>query len=140
MLRAEWTKFRTVRGWAIGMGVAALLMVVLGQLLAGGGSIGCQTRPGGPVLTGAACLPKIPLGPGGEPVDDSYYLVGQPVTGNGSITVRLTSLTGARLQAAGPAHAGAALKHEQPSVAWLGCCSALIGFLFSALKRPAPQP
>ena len=35
-----------------------------------------------------------PLGPGGEPVTDSFYFVHQPLTGNGSITVRVTSLTG----------------------------------------------
>ena len=37
---------------------------------------------------------SFPLGPGGEPVTDSFYFVHQPLTGNGSITVRLTSLTG----------------------------------------------
>jgi hypothetical protein len=34
LLRAEWTKFRTVRGWVIGMVVAALVIVLLGLLLA----------------------------------------------------------------------------------------------------------
>ena len=28
LLRAEWTKFRTVRGWVIGMVVAALVIVL----------------------------------------------------------------------------------------------------------------
>ena len=35
-----------------------------------------------------------PVGPGGEPVTDSFYFVHQPLAGNGSITVRVTSLTG----------------------------------------------
>ena len=32
LLRAEWTKFRTVRGWVIGLVVAALVMAGLGLL------------------------------------------------------------------------------------------------------------
>jgi hypothetical protein len=36
LLRAEWTKFRTVRGWVIGTLVAALVMVLLGLLTASG--------------------------------------------------------------------------------------------------------
>ena len=32
LLRAEWTKFRTVRGWVIGLLVGALLIVGLGAL------------------------------------------------------------------------------------------------------------
>ncbi len=40
-----------------------------------------------------AC-PAPPRGPDGEFVTDNYYLVRRPLTGNGSITVRVTSLTG----------------------------------------------
>ncbi len=89
VLRAEWTKFRSVRGWVIGMIVAALLIVFVGVFLGANASIGC-----GPNLSGAACLPKIPIGPGGQAVNDSYYFVRRPLTGNGSITARVTSLTG----------------------------------------------
>ena len=107
LLWAEWTKFRTVRGWVIGMVVAALATVVLGLLIAGGGSSTCQASPSSPVLSGAACLPHIPLGPGGEAVTDQFYFVRQPLAGNGSITVRVTSLTGlhtnGNAQAAQPA-------------------------------------
>jgi hypothetical protein len=35
-----------------------------------------------------------PVGPGGEEVSDSFYFTHQPLAGNGSITVRVTSLTG----------------------------------------------
>ena len=94
LLWAEWTKFRTVRGWVIGMVIAALVTVVLGLLVTGGGSSTCQASPSSPVLSGAACLPHIPLGPGGEAVTDQFYFVRQPLAGNGSITVRVTSLTG----------------------------------------------
>ena len=94
LLRAEWTKFRSVRGWVIGMILAALLTIFLGVFAAANSNIACQNRPGGRVLTGKACLPYIPHGPGGEVVSDSFYFVRQPLTGNGSITVRVTSLTG----------------------------------------------
>ena len=93
-LRAEWVKFRTVRGWVIAIVVAVLITVFLGIFAAGNVNIGCQNGPNGRVLTGKACTPKFPIGPGGEAVADSYYLVHQPLAGNGSITVRVTSLTG----------------------------------------------
>jgi ABC-type transport system involved in multi-copper enzyme maturation permease subunit len=93
-LRAEWVKFRTVRGWVIAMVVAVLVTVLLGIFAAGNVNIGCQGGQNGPVLTGKACTPRYPIGPGGEAVSDSYYVVRQPLAGNGSITVRVTSLTG----------------------------------------------
>jgi ABC-type transport system involved in multi-copper enzyme maturation permease subunit len=94
VLHAEWTKFRTVRGWLIGTGVAVLVMVGLGLLSAAASSHSCQSSGGGPARTGRACLPTYPVGPGGEPVDDGFYFVRQPLAGNGSLTVRVTSLTG----------------------------------------------
>ena len=39
----------------------------------------------------ASCYP---VGPGGEAVTDSFYFVHRPLAGNGSITARVTSLTG----------------------------------------------
>ena len=93
-VRAEWVKFRTVRGWVIAMIIAALVTVLLGIFAAGNLSIGCQNGPNGPLLTGKACTPKFPIGPGGEAVNDSNYYVRQPLAGNGTITVRVTSLTG----------------------------------------------
>jgi hypothetical protein len=93
LLRAEWIKFRSVRGWVIGMILAGLLTVVLGVFAAANASIGCQMN-GGPAKTGKACLPYIPHGPGGEIVADNFYFVHQPLTGNGTLTVRATSLTG----------------------------------------------
>ena len=35
-----------------------------------------------------------PAGPGGEPVQDAFYCAHQPLTGDGTITVQMTSLTG----------------------------------------------
>jgi ABC-type transport system involved in multi-copper enzyme maturation permease subunit len=87
-VRAEWIKFRSVRGWVIGMFVAALLTLFVGVFLGGNATIGC-----GPTLSGKACLPTIPIGPGGEAVTDSFYFARQPLAGNGSLTIRVTSLT-----------------------------------------------
>jgi ABC-type transport system involved in multi-copper enzyme maturation permease subunit len=93
LLHSEWTKFRTVRSWVIGMVVAILATLGIGLLAAGSTSSSCQ-RAGGPVRTGGACAPPFSVGPGGVPVDDGFYFVRQPLAGNGSITVRVTSLTG----------------------------------------------
>jgi ABC-type transport system involved in multi-copper enzyme maturation permease subunit len=90
LLRAEWIKFRTVRGWVIGLVVAAL--VTVGIALLDHSSCGGQVTPNGPATVGAGC--SIPLGPGGEAVQDSYYFAHQPLPGDGSITARITSLTG----------------------------------------------
>jgi ABC-type transport system involved in multi-copper enzyme maturation permease subunit len=100
LVRAEWTKFRSVRGWIIGMVVAALLMLAVGLLLVQNGG-GCSSSNDPP--SAAACAPpKIPVGPGGEPVTDNFYFVRQPLIGNGSITVQMTSLTGVYVPRPGP--------------------------------------
>jgi hypothetical protein len=97
-LRAEWTKFRTVRGWVIGALVAALVMAGVGLLASGGGRTACQAvgvgTNGQGTGSGSSCMPTFTLGPDGEPVSDSFYFVRQPLAGDGSITVRVTSLTG----------------------------------------------
>ena len=95
LLRAEWTKFRTVRGWVAGMIVAVLITAGIGLFVAAGGaSQSCQSV-GGPGSSGGGCgsAPALTLGPGGEPVTDNFYFVRQPLAGNGSITVRVASLT-----------------------------------------------
>jgi len=85
LLHAEWTKFRTVRGWVTGMAMAALVTVLIGLLSAAGSHTSCNGRP---------CHFFYPVGPGGEAVTDSFYFVHRPLAGNGSITARMTSLTG----------------------------------------------
>ena len=85
LLRAEGVKFRTVRGWVAGLIVAALAIMLLGLGPSMTGSCGMH----GPASDCAQTL-----GPGGEPVTDSFYFVRQPLTGNGTITVRMTALTG----------------------------------------------
>jgi ABC-type transport system involved in multi-copper enzyme maturation permease subunit len=110
LLRAEWIKFRSVRGWVIGMIVAALLTIFIGVFAAANANIACHIN-GGPQKSGKACLPYIPHGPGGEIVTDSFYFVRQPLTGNGTITAEVTSLTGqhANLGSGGGAQVGSAM-------------------------------
>jgi ABC-type transport system involved in multi-copper enzyme maturation permease subunit len=89
LLWAEWTKFRTVRGWVVGMLVAGLLTVGIGLLSHSecGSQVGATVVTGGPGCTNS-------LGPGGEAVTDSFYFAHQPLGTSGSITVRVTSMTG----------------------------------------------
>ena len=87
LVHAEWTKFRTVRGWVIAVLVTIVAITAFVFVAIGVGS-SC-VGPGGP----SAC-PAQPTGPGGEPVQDAFYFAHQPVTGNGTITVQVTSLTG----------------------------------------------
>ena len=85
LLRAEWTKFRTVRGWVIAVIVAMLVTILLGVYGGARSQDGCVDGP---------CHPFIATGPGGEAVTDAFYFVHRPLTADGSITVRVTSLTG----------------------------------------------
>ena len=94
LLHAEWTKFRTVRAWVVGTVVGALVIVLMSWLT---GSLShsevCIAANGGPPTCHAAHQ-VVPVGPGGTPVTDRYYLVHRSLTGDGSITVRVISLTG----------------------------------------------
>jgi ABC-type transport system involved in multi-copper enzyme maturation permease subunit len=80
LLRAELTKFRTVRAWMIALCAAALVFVLLAFLS---------------VLASRATNPAVPVGPGGEGVADTYMFVHQPLAGDGTLTVRVDSLSGA---------------------------------------------
>jgi ABC-type transport system involved in multi-copper enzyme maturation permease subunit len=98
LLHAEWTKFRTVRGWIIGMILAVLVTAGLAVLIAKASIPSCSSQSSsgqqGPTQHGAACGgPVYTVGPGGTLVQDEFYFVRQPLAGNGSITVRVTSLT-----------------------------------------------
>jgi hypothetical protein len=81
VLRAEWILFLTTRGSMIGMAVALILNMLFGLVITVAGSNG-----GGY----AAFL----VGPDGKAVTDKFYFVHRPMTGDGGITVRVTSLTG----------------------------------------------
>jgi hypothetical protein len=76
LVHAEWTKFRSVRGWVIAMVIAAALTAGVGLYAASGPQSGCQpTGPNGPIGPPAPCHLPNPVGPGGEAVSDSYYFV-----------------------------------------------------------------
>ena len=85
LLRAEWTKLRTVPGWVGGVLAAAAVIVGIGLLPGMQGSCGKH----GP---GSECV--LPVGPGGEQVTDRFFFVHRPLAGDGTITVRVTALTG----------------------------------------------
>ncbi|MFG2651873.1 ABC transporter permease subunit [Streptomyces sp. NPDC048436] len=85
LLRAEWTKLRTVRRWGLTL-LGAVLVTVLISLfsasssrldLAGGGS-------------------TAPTGPGGQPIRDDFTFVHRTLPADGSITARVTGPTGVR--------------------------------------------
>jgi len=88
LLRAEWTKFRTVRGWVLGTVAAVLVTVLLGLFVASNSHSSCMKG------TVEVECPTPPVGPDGEPVRDKFYFVHQPLAGDGAITVRVTSMTG----------------------------------------------
>jgi ABC-type transport system involved in multi-copper enzyme maturation permease subunit len=115
LVRAEWIKFRTVRGWVIGMLTAVVITALLGLFGAGMAHIGCGGALGGPARTGAACLPAVATGPGGEAVVDSFYFVHQSLPSDGSITVRISSLTGKYFTGGGPAQGAAGSGQQQPT-------------------------
>jgi len=81
VIRAEWVKFRTVRGWVIAVVVAAA--VVAGFGIAGGDQGTCY---------GNSCAQL--TGPSGVAVSDSFYFVHQTI-GDGVLTARVRSLTSA---------------------------------------------
>lgn len=81
LLRAEWAKFWTVRIWVAVLAIAAVVVVVVCQLGATGSTVG-----GGPPVV---------LGPGGEVVNDAFRFVHRPLTGDGTVTVRVTGMKGA---------------------------------------------
>jgi ABC-type transport system involved in multi-copper enzyme maturation permease subunit len=111
-LRAEWTKFRTVRGWMIGLVFAALMVVLFTFLQANGKHTGyCTTPNPSSCVTGHQ---YVPTGPSGEAVADTYELVAKRLTGDGTITARITTLAG-RISA-GQANEAPSAAETQPGL------------------------
>ena len=79
LLRAEFTKFRTVRSWVIALCAAAVVFVLLSFLSA---------------FASRAPVPAVPVGPDGEAVSDTYMFVHQALAGDGTLTARVASLSG----------------------------------------------
>jgi ABC-type transport system involved in multi-copper enzyme maturation permease subunit len=86
VVHAEFTKFRTVRGWVIALCVAAAVFVLLAYL-----SAWASRQPS----------PPVPTGPGREAVADTYTFVHQTLAGDGTLTARVTSLSGAYVPVSG---------------------------------------
>lgn len=110
-LRAESTKFRTVRGWTFGLLLAAAMVVLFSYLQAHGKHSGICTSPSR-CITGH---PYVPTGPDGEAVADSYEFVSRGLVGDGTITARITSLAG-RTQT-GPANEAPSIADTVPGLA-----------------------
>ena len=92
LLRAEWTKFRTMRGWVIAMLAAAAATALAPIALAGiANSNDPETCVHGQCQVEGS---NIATGPAGEAVTDSFYFVHRPLAGNGSLTAAITSLRG----------------------------------------------
>jgi ABC-2 family transporter protein len=81
LLRAEFTKLRTVRGWIVVLCAAAVITAIAPIDLA----VAAKNNNSPPTVA---------TGPGDIGVLDQYYLVHRALTGDGSITVRVTSLAG----------------------------------------------
>jgi ABC-type transport system involved in multi-copper enzyme maturation permease subunit len=79
LLRGESIKFRTVRGWMIALSVAAVVFVLVSFFSA------FESRSGNT---------SVPTGPGGESVTDTYTFVHQELADDGTLTTRVTSLSG----------------------------------------------
>jgi len=88
LVRAEWVKFRTVRGWVLGTVAVTVVTVLLGLFVASNSISSCSNG-----TVDIEC-PALPLGPDGEPVRDKFYFVHRTLAGDGAITVRVTSMTG----------------------------------------------
>jgi ABC-type transport system involved in multi-copper enzyme maturation permease subunit len=80
LLRAEFTKFRTVRTWMIALCATAIVFVLLSFLSA---------------FESRAPVPAPPVGPDGEAVSDTYMFVHQSLAGDGVLTARVAALSGA---------------------------------------------
>jgi len=85
LVRAELTKFRSVRAWMIAICAAGIGSVLVAYLSA---------------LASHAPIPAVPTGYGGEPVSDTYMLVHRSLAGDGTLTARVASLAAAHSAAA----------------------------------------
>lgn len=94
LVHAEWTKLRTVRGWMVGLALAAILTVALGMLGPLGSTSTCSQADvsGAPSHTCRVSGP--PTDAAGQEVDDQSTFVHRTLTGDGSITARLTAFAG----------------------------------------------
>ena len=98
LLRAEWTKLRTVRGWIVGLVVAVLVALVLGLLAAAAATSRARATSPRPVRAGRATRATASSADRSartaRPCATTLPSSHQPLPGDGSITARVTSLAG----------------------------------------------
>lgn len=85
LVRAEWTKLRTVRRWGLTL-LAAVLVTVLISLFSATSS-GVEVAGGGSAA---------PTGPGGVAIRDDFTFAHRTLPADGDITARVTGPTGVR--------------------------------------------
>lgn len=100
MIRAEWTKFRSVRSSAITVFIAVALTALLAALGASGS--GSDANKGW----------DAPSGPDGKPVLDRFHFVHQPLAGDGTVTARVLGITSKRGSSPAWAKAGLIVKES----------------------------
>lgn len=81
-VRSEWTKLRTVRSWRVCL-LASVAVIVLVSVLGASGS-STSRNPDDPQR----------VGPGGQPVTDTFHFRHVTLEGDGAITARVMSLGG----------------------------------------------
>jgi ABC-type transport system involved in multi-copper enzyme maturation permease subunit len=86
LVRAEWTKLRSVRRWVLAMLAAAGLTILVSLLGASGTSTDANEN-------------EIVVGPAGKPVSDNFRFVHQTLSGDGSVTARVLALRAGQEQA-----------------------------------------
>ena len=99
VLRAEWTKFRTVRGWLIAALAVAALTAVGPIWLAGTATSSTE------FCAGSQCSVEgetLATGPGGTAVTDQFTFVHEPIAASGSITVHVSSFHGSSVPSLPP--------------------------------------
>ncbi|SNY37494.1 hypothetical protein [Paractinoplanes atraurantiacus] len=88
ILRAEWLKLCTVRGWMAGLAAVPLIMVALGVLFASGSTMSCMDG------TREVDCPAPPADSSGRSVQDRLTFVNRELDGDGSITAKVGGLDG----------------------------------------------
>lgn len=94
LVRAEWTKLRTVRGWMAGLALAAILTVALGMLGPLGSNSSCGQVDSSGATSHTCHVTGPPTDAAGQEVEDQSTFVRRTLTGDGSITARLTAFGG----------------------------------------------
>jgi hypothetical protein len=106
VVHAEWTKLRTARSLVATVMVASVVLVLFSWLTASGSHAGVCTGAGQGGTPSCHGEPPLPLGPGGEAVADTFFFVHQPLVGDVSVTVRVTSLSSVISTAGGRVEVG----------------------------------